>query len=122
MRGLSLSANYSALVTLAEWSTSWTNKTGHDPVAPAGPKKAILAVVASILTAIYHMLKDATMYHRLRLRPFQAPLHRPAKKRLIKRLAEFGYARGTQAARCLSRVCGNGRIVVARSYRAKFSS
>ena len=42
MRGLSLSANYSALVTLAEWSTSWTNKTGHDPVAPAGPQEGDL--------------------------------------------------------------------------------
>ena len=30
--------------------------------ARRGPKKANLAVVASILTAIYHMLKDGTMY------------------------------------------------------------
>ena len=30
-----------------------------------GPKKAIMAVVASILTAIYHMLKDGTMYKDL---------------------------------------------------------
>jgi hypothetical protein len=28
-------------------------------------KKAIMAVVASILTAIYHMLKDGTMYKDL---------------------------------------------------------
>ena len=33
--------------------------------ARRGPKKAIMAVVASILTAIYHMLKDGTMYHDL---------------------------------------------------------
>jgi hypothetical protein len=30
--------------------------------ARRGPKKAIMAVAASILTAIYHMLKDGTMY------------------------------------------------------------
>jgi transposase len=33
--------------------------------ARRGPKKAIMAVVASILTAIYHMLKDGTMYQDL---------------------------------------------------------
>jgi hypothetical protein len=27
----------------------------------------------------------------IRLRTFQAPLHRPAKKRLLKRLSELGY-------------------------------
>ena len=30
-----------------------------------GPKKAICAIAASILTAIYHMLKDGTCYHDL---------------------------------------------------------
>lgn len=34
-----------------------------------GPKKAITAVAASILTAIYHMLKDGTMYKDLGLVP-----------------------------------------------------
>jgi transposase len=33
--------------------------------ARRGPKKAIMAVAASILTAIYHMLKDGTMYKDL---------------------------------------------------------
>src|ERR1700738_1519999 len=33
--------------------------------ARRGPKKAIMAVVASILTTIYHMLKDGTMYKDL---------------------------------------------------------
>jgi hypothetical protein len=33
--------------------------------ARRGPKKAIMAVVACILTAIYHMLKDGTMYQDL---------------------------------------------------------
>jgi hypothetical protein len=33
--------------------------------ARRGPKKAIIAVAASILIAIYHMLKDGTMYQDL---------------------------------------------------------
>src|SRR6202030_809494 len=33
--------------------------------ARRGPKKALMAVAASILTAIYHMLKDGTMYKDL---------------------------------------------------------
>jgi hypothetical protein len=37
----------------------------HRIKARRGPKKAIIAVVASILTASYHMLKDGTMYHDL---------------------------------------------------------
>jgi transposase len=39
--------------------------------ARRGPKKAIMAVVASILTAIYHMLKDGTMYQDLGCDHFQ---------------------------------------------------
>ena len=31
----------------------------------AGPKKAAIAVAASILTAVYHMLKDGTFYQDL---------------------------------------------------------
>jgi transposase len=57
----------------------------HRLNARRGPKNAIMAVVASILTAIYHMLKDGTVYH-------DALLHRPAKKHLVKRLSELGYA------------------------------
>jgi transposase len=30
-----------------------------------GPKKAIIAIAASMLSAIYHMLKDGTMYQDL---------------------------------------------------------
>jgi hypothetical protein len=33
--------------------------------ARRGPKQAIMAVVASMLSAIDHMLKDGTMYHDL---------------------------------------------------------
>jgi hypothetical protein len=60
--------------------------------ARRGPKKAIMAVVASILTAIYHMLKDGTMYKDLGRNHFERRSTDQQKKRLIKRLADLGYA------------------------------
>jgi hypothetical protein len=57
-----------------------------------GPKKAILAVVASILTAIYHMLKDGTMYKDLGYNHFDRRSIDQQKKRLVKRLADLSYA------------------------------
>ena len=60
--------------------------------ARRGPKKAIMAVAASILTAIYHMLKDGTMYQGPRPQSLRSPFHRSTKKRLIKRLTDLGYA------------------------------
>jgi transposase len=47
-------------------------------------KKAIVAA-ASILTAIYHMLRDGTMF------PDLGPNQDQQKNRLIKRLADLGY-------------------------------
>ena len=60
--------------------------------ARRGPKKAIMAVAASILTAIYHMLKDGTMYQDLSSNHFQRRSTDQQKQRLIKRLADLGYA------------------------------
>jgi transposase len=60
--------------------------------ARRGPKKAIMAVVASILTAIYHMLKDGTMYKDLGRNHFDRHSTDRQKKRLIKRLADLGCA------------------------------
>ena len=60
--------------------------------ARRGPKKAIMAVAASILTAIYHMLKDGTMYRDLGRNHFDRRSTDQQKNRLIKRLAELGYA------------------------------
>jgi hypothetical protein len=37
----------------------------HAPPLPRGPKKAVVAVAASILTAAYHMLKNGTLYQDL---------------------------------------------------------
>ena len=59
--------------------------------ARRGPKKAIMAVAASILTAIYHMLKDGTLYQDLGPNHFQTRSKGQQTKRLVKRLAELGY-------------------------------
>ena len=48
-------------------------------------------VVASILTAIYHMLKDGTMYQDLGSNHFDRRSTDQQKKRLVKRLADLGY-------------------------------
>jgi hypothetical protein len=53
--------------------------------ARRGPKKAIMAVVASILTAIYHMLKDGTMYKDLGRNHFDRRSSDQQKNRLVKR-------------------------------------
>ena len=60
--------------------------------ARRGPKKAIMAVAASILTAIYHMLKDGTMYQDLGSGHFNRQSKDQQKNRLVKRLADLGYA------------------------------
>jgi hypothetical protein len=49
-------------------------------------------VAASILTAIYHMLKDGTMYQDLGCNHFDRRSTDQQKKRLVKRLADLGYA------------------------------
>jgi transposase len=60
--------------------------------ARRGPKKAIIAVAASILTAIYHMLKDGTMYQDLGRDHFDRRTKDQQTQRLVKRLADLGYA------------------------------
>jgi transposase len=60
--------------------------------ARRGPKKAIIAVAASILTTIYHMLKDGTMYKDLGHDHFDRRSKDQQKNRLVKRLADLGYA------------------------------
>ncbi len=56
-----------------------------------GPKKAICAVAASILTAAYHMLRDGTLYHDLgpdHLRRTSPETH---AKRLTQQIAKLGF-------------------------------
>lgn len=66
--------------------------------AKAGPKKAAVAVAASILTVAYHMLKDGTFYHDLGPQHFarRDPAHEAA--RLAKRIRNLGYQVDIRAA------------------------
>jgi transposase len=79
------------------WAAARTKSTYlqaqfHRIRARRGAKKAIVAVAASILTAIYHMLKDGTMYHDLHPDHFASRHADQQKNRLVKRLADLGYA------------------------------
>jgi transposase len=63
----------------------------HRIRARRGAKKAIVAVAASILTAIYQMLKDGTIYQDLGPNHFQHRDKEGQKRRLLQRLAELGF-------------------------------
>jgi transposase len=59
--------------------------------ARRGPKKAIVAVAASMLTAIYYILRDGAEYRELGGQYFER-LDRPrVTQRLVKRLRDLGY-------------------------------
>ena len=55
-----------------------------------GPKKAILAVAASILTAAYHILKAEVTYHDLGADYFERRDKAHITRRLIRRLEQLG--------------------------------
>jgi transposase len=57
-----------------------------------GAKKAIGAVAASILTAVYHMLKDGTCYQDLGADHFDRRAKAVQTKRLVARLQNLGFA------------------------------
>lgn len=56
-----------------------------------GPQKAICAVAASILTAIYHILKDGTEHHDLGANYFDRRPTELKAKRLVTQLAKLGF-------------------------------
>jgi transposase len=56
-----------------------------------GPKKAICAVAASILTAAYHMLRHGTLYQDLGADHFQPASPQRQIKRLVQQLARLGF-------------------------------
>jgi transposase len=63
----------------------------HRLKAKRGPQKAICAVAASLLTAIYHMLKDGTVFKDLGADHFD---RRPAEtktKHLVAKLTKLGF-------------------------------
>jgi transposase len=56
-----------------------------------GPKKAIVAIAASILTAAYHMLKTGAEYHDLGADHLDKLDRAKATNRLVRRLNALGY-------------------------------
>jgi transposase len=64
----------------------------HRLRARRGARKAVCAVAASILTAAYHMLKDGTAYRDLGPDHFDHRSREVQARRLVRRLADLGYA------------------------------
>jgi transposase len=56
-----------------------------------GPQKAICAVAASILTAIYHIVRDGTEHHDLGADHFNRRSTESQTKRLVAQLAKLGF-------------------------------
>jgi transposase len=56
-----------------------------------GPQKAICAVAASLLTAIYHMLKDGTAHHDLGSGYFDQRAPQIKVKRLVNQITKLGF-------------------------------
>lgn len=56
-----------------------------------GPQKAICAVAASILTAIYHMIKNKTAHHDLGIEYFTALNPEKRAHKLLRQLVNLGY-------------------------------
>jgi transposase len=59
--------------------------------ARRGPKKAVVAVAASMLTAIYYILRDGVEYRELGGHYFERLDHTKTTQRLVKRLRDLGY-------------------------------
>jgi transposase len=57
-----------------------------------GPKKAICAVAASILTAAYHMLRDGTFYQDLGANHFDRTSAAIRANRLVRQIAKLGFS------------------------------
>lgn len=57
-----------------------------------GPKKAIIAVAASMLTAAYFMLRDGTFYSDAGADYFEQRNQKRTTQRLVRRLQDLGYA------------------------------
>lgn len=84
------------LLVQCAWSAV-RSKSGYLPAqfrriqSRRGPKKAIMAVAASILTAAYYMLRDKTDYRDLGKDYFARCDKTRTMMRLVRRLSELGY-------------------------------
>lgn len=81
----------------AAWSAvrvkgSYLQAQFHRIRARRGAKKAIIAVAASMLTAIWHMLRNATQWRELGAAYFDRSDAKKTANRLIRRLQQIGYA------------------------------
>lgn len=63
----------------------------HRLKSRCGPQKAICAVAASILTAIYHMLKNGTRHHDLGVDYFDRRSPAAKASRLVSQLSRLGF-------------------------------
>ena len=70
---------------------SYFNAQFHRLASRRGPKKAVCAVAASILTTIYHMIKDGTQFEDLGADHFDRRSKDVRAKRLVTQLAKLGF-------------------------------
>ena len=56
-----------------------------------GPKKALCAIAAAILTAAYHMLRDGTFYHDLGADHFNRASPEDQANKLARKIAKLGF-------------------------------
>jgi transposase len=85
-----------ATLVQAAWSAARC-KQGYLPAqffrikSRRGPKKAIMAVAASMLTAAYYILRDDVEYRDLGGDHFDHADHKKVAARLVKRLSDLGF-------------------------------
>ena len=70
---------------------SYFNAQFHRLASRRGPKKAVCAVAASMLTTIYHMIKDGTQFEDLGADHFDRRSKDVRAKRLVTQLAKLGF-------------------------------
>lgn len=78
-------------LSAARTKDSYYRAQYHRLRARRGAKKAAIAVAASLLTAIYHMLRDGTVYQDLGSKHFDRRDETKVVRRLRKRLVDLGY-------------------------------
>lgn len=86
------------LLVQCAWAAARSKKSGYLRAqflrlrARRGPKKAVVAVAASMLTAVYFMLKHNVPYNDLGADHFDRADRAKVASRLVRKLSELGYA------------------------------
>jgi hypothetical protein len=77
------------------WAAKRANNSSYQAFlrlrARRGPQKAICAVAASLLTAIYHMLKNGTFHQDLGVAYFDHRSPEAKANRLVRQIERLGY-------------------------------